>query len=34
MITTEWYSALQLELAPIIDTGALVHTPLRTIGTV
>lgn len=27
MITTAWYSALQLELDPIIDTGALVHYP-------
>nr|WP_272572555.1 inovirus Gp2 family protein [Providencia sp. PROV258] len=27
MITTAWYNALQLELAPIIDTGVLVHYP-------
>ncbi|HEM7146349.1 TPA: inovirus Gp2 family protein [Providencia stuartii] len=27
MITTAWYSALQLELDPIIDTGPLVHYP-------
>lgn len=27
MITTAWYSALQLELDPIIDKGPLVHYP-------
>ncbi|MEY0289671.1 inovirus-type Gp2 protein [Providencia rettgeri] len=27
MITKAWYNALQLELDPIIDTGALVHYP-------
>ncbi|MGJ3348244.1 inovirus Gp2 family protein [Morganella sp. Je.2.23] len=27
MITTAWYSALQLELDPVIDTGTLVHYP-------
>ncbi len=29
MITKAWYSALQLELDPITDTGALVEYPIH-----